>query len=108
MREGRFFFSTHAPRRLGLLAVHLGKHLAEQHLKRLVLGSLVELAQEMPSWLEGLGREGEGGMAEVLFCGAGKGREGGVVSFCVMCQGLERERERSERWRYIPCSLRGP
>jgi hypothetical protein len=62
---------TYAPRRLGLLPVHLGKHLAEERLKRPVLGPLVELAHEVAAGLEGLGRKGQGGVAEVLFCWEG-------------------------------------
>jgi len=46
--------------------VHLGKHFLEQVLKRLVLGALVELADKMAAWLEGVAGEGEGGHAEVL------------------------------------------
>lgn len=45
------------------------KHLLEQQLERLVLGALVELAHEVAAGLERVGREGEGGAAEVLFVG---------------------------------------
>jgi hypothetical protein len=43
------------------------KHLFEQHLERLVLGALVELAHEVAAGLERVRREGEGGATEVLF-----------------------------------------
>lgn len=57
---------TYAPRRLGLLPVDLGKHLAEEGLKRPVLGPLVELADEVAVGFEGFGGECQGGVAEVL------------------------------------------
>ncbi len=58
---------TYAPRRLGLLPVDLGKHLAKQRLKRLVLGPLVELADKVAVGFERFGSECKGGVAEVLW-----------------------------------------
>ena len=46
--------------------MHFGKQLAEQRLKGLVLGALVELAHKVAAGLEGFGGEGQGGVAEVL------------------------------------------
>ena len=44
----------------------LGKHLAEKRLKRLVLGPLVKLADEVAVGFEGLGGECQGGVTEIL------------------------------------------
>jgi len=46
--------------------MNLGKHLLQQLLKGLVLGALVELADEVAAGLECVAGEGQGGAAEVL------------------------------------------
>jgi hypothetical protein len=47
--------------------MHLGEHLFKERLERLVLGSLVELADKVAAGLERVRGKGEGGVAEVLF-----------------------------------------
>lgn len=49
--------------------MHLLEHALELLLERLVLGALVELADEVAAGLEGVGGEYEGCVAEVLFAG---------------------------------------
>jgi len=51
--------------------MHLGEHLLEQSLERPVLGTLVELADEVAACLEGVACEGESGFAEILLGGRG-------------------------------------
>lgn len=64
--------------------MHLGKELAQAPLERLVLGALVELADEVAAGAEGLVGEGQGGCAEVL---SGGGCVVDVVSFILGQQG---------------------
>ena len=54
------------PRALGLLAVDFVEHCLQTPLERLVLGALVELADEMPADLERVVAEVESRPAEVL------------------------------------------
>lgn len=47
--------------------MNLREHLLQQLLETLVLSPLVELADEMAPYLERVGGESQGGVAEVLF-----------------------------------------
>lgn len=59
--------AMHLAGRLGLLAMHLGEHALQPLLEVLVLGALVEFADEMAPAPEGVAREAKGGAAEILY-----------------------------------------
>jgi len=65
--------------------MHLGKHLLEQSLERPVLGTLVELADEVAACLERVACEGEGGFAEILFGGGKKLTRCVSLLVCFIC-----------------------